>query len=102
MLTNGTFGALLTLLQHPSAYVRHHAALKGVGDLNRKSTLPKVHGSPWIGNALAPAMVLEVRAGIEPTFADLQSAASPLCHRTIAASALSACRCRSVNPVAGR
>jgi hypothetical protein len=25
---------------------------------------------------------LEVRAGIEPTFADLQSAASPLCHRT--------------------
>ena len=26
--------------------------------------------------------VLEVRAGIEPTFADLQSAASPLCHRT--------------------
>ena len=27
--------------------------------------------------------ILEVRAGIEPTFADLQSAASPLCHRTI-------------------
>lgn len=26
--------------------------------------------------------LLEVRAGIEPTFADLQSAASPLCHRT--------------------
>ena len=25
---------------------------------------------------------VEVRAGIEPTFADLQSAASPLCHRT--------------------
>src|SRR5579862_8476822 len=25
---------------------------------------------------------LEVRAGIEPTYADLQSAASPLCHRT--------------------
>ena len=25
---------------------------------------------------------MEVRAGIEPTFADLQSAASPLCHRT--------------------
>ena len=24
----------------------------------------------------------QVRAGIEPTFADLQSAASPLCHRT--------------------
>jgi hypothetical protein len=26
--------------------------------------------------------LLEVRAGIEPTYADLQSAASPLCHRT--------------------
>src|ERR1700749_284080 len=26
---------------------------------------------------------MEVRAGIEPTFADLQSAASPLCHRTV-------------------
>ena len=25
---------------------------------------------------------LEVRAGIEPAYADLQSAASPLCHRT--------------------
>ena len=25
---------------------------------------------------------LEVRAGIEPTYADVQSAASPLCHRT--------------------
>lgn len=27
---------------------------------------------------------LEVRAGIEPTYADLQSAASPFCHRTTA------------------
>lgn len=26
--------------------------------------------------------MLEVRAGIEPAYADLQSAASPLCHRT--------------------
>lgn len=25
---------------------------------------------------------LEVRAGIEPTYADLQSATSPFCHRT--------------------
>jgi hypothetical protein len=28
---------------------------------------------------------LEVRAGIEPAYADLQSAASPLCHRTTGA-----------------
>ena len=28
--------------------------------------------------------MLEVRAGIEPAYADLQSAASPLCHRTLA------------------
>ncbi len=27
--------------------------------------------------------ILEVRAGIEPAYTDLQSAASPLCHRTI-------------------
>ncbi len=26
---------------------------------------------------------LEVRAGIEPAYTDLQSAASPLCHRTL-------------------
>src|ERR1700712_1828887 len=30
---------------------------------------------------------LEVRAGIEPAFADLQSDASPLCHRTPVAAA---------------
>ena len=28
---------------------------------------------------------MEVRAGIEPAYADLQSAASPLCHRTAGA-----------------
>jgi hypothetical protein len=29
-----------------------------------------------------PLRLLEVRGGIEPPYADLQSAASPLCHRT--------------------
>ena len=33
---------------------------------------------------------LEVRGGIEPPYADLQSAASPLCHRTVAAAGISA------------
>ena len=32
--------------------------------------------------------LLEVRAGIEPTFADLQSATSPFCHRTSGRQAL--------------
>jgi hypothetical protein len=32
-----------------------------------------------LDNRLIP---LEVRAGIEPAYADLQSDASPLCHRT--------------------
>ncbi len=43
--------------------------------------------APWwqggVWSALAGwGRALEVRAGIEPAFADLQSAASPLCHRT--------------------
>jgi hypothetical protein len=36
---------------------------------------------PWVKN-------LEVRAGIEPAYADLQSATSPLCHRTKGGTAL--------------
>jgi hypothetical protein len=43
-----------------------------------ESTNPNVK----IRNVAYPIEILEVRAGIEPTFADLQSAASPLCHRT--------------------
>lgn len=35
-----------------------------------------------MGIRFAFARILEVRAGIEPTYADLQSAASPFCHRT--------------------
>ena len=39
--------------------------------------LSRAHGEAGNGRQV------EVRAGIEPTFADLQSAASPLCHRTV-------------------
>ncbi len=35
-----------------------------------------------IGLPRMPLKKLEVRAGIEPAYADLQSDASPLCHRT--------------------
>ena len=33
-------------------------------------------------NGLSEIGLVEVRAGIEPAFEDLQSSASPLCHRT--------------------
>ena len=60
---------------------------------SRKFTMqPEVQLSQW----------LEVRAGIEPTYADLQSAASPLCHRTSAGPCLSARRGHRVNPVAAQ
>ncbi|CCC98212.1 protein of unknown function [Azospirillum baldaniorum] len=36
--------------------------------------------------AVSAASRMEARAGIEPTYTDLQSAASPLCHRAILAS----------------
>ena len=36
----------------------------------------------FAGGCAGLRVVLEVRAGIEPAYADLQSAASPLCHRT--------------------
>ena len=38
-----------------------------------------------IGNASEVIDRMEVRGGIEPPYADLQSAASPLCHRTAGA-----------------
>ena len=55
-----------------------------VGDAPRKPTIAGVPSSPRVrcGSAKIYATRSEVRAGIEPTFADLQSAASPLCHRT--------------------
>jgi hypothetical protein len=41
----------------------------------------------YCGNPKVPKIggKLEVRGGIEPPYADLQSAASPLCHRTAGA-----------------
>ena len=39
-------------------------------------------GEPFPVSVASEKSRVEVRAGIEPTYADLQSAASPFCHRT--------------------
>ena len=74
------------LLGRATMHLSGCAGARPLAFLRRKSVPAGPHGVrvfrcllPCRANSLKK---LEVRAGIEPTFADLQSAASPLCHRT--------------------
>ncbi len=44
---------------------------------------PLPGGLAVVCNCIVKLSGMEARAGIEPTYTDLQSAASPLCHRAI-------------------
>src|ERR1700758_3013087 len=58
----------------------HHASRGSSARLGRGGS----NARGYAARPITTGRALEVRAGIEPTFADLQSAASPLCHRTSA------------------
>ncbi len=85
--------------RYPHGYP-HHAG----HDVYARATEWREYGGfhGIMAESLPCAGGVEVWAGIEPTYADLQSAASPFCHQTSAALALYLPKCASGQAVVCR